>query len=70
MFIFSVKPTITQGPSAIQVLEGKASAMNCKVLGTPYPVSRITWLNNNAPIEVSTTANLITNLLLCINFWI
>ncbi|XP_064621209.1 inactive tyrosine-protein kinase 7-like isoform X2 [Lineus longissimus] len=49
--VVSVKPTITQGPSAVTVLEGKTAQMNCKVLGTPYPVSRIIWLNNNSPLE-------------------
>ncbi|XP_074645987.1 inactive tyrosine-protein kinase 7-like [Tubulanus polymorphus] len=47
----SVAPVIVIGPKPSFVLEGQSASMSCKIQGSRYPVTRITWIKNGIHLE-------------------
>ena len=52
-FTVSVPPTISTPPLSERVTEGDTGQFVCKVQGTPYPVTRVSWLKEDKPVDVS-----------------
>ncbi|XP_067682833.1 inactive tyrosine-protein kinase 7-like [Haliotis asinina] len=50
--MISVPPYISRSPQPKEVEEDEGVDFNCQVVGTPYPVTTITWLKDNSPIHV------------------
>ena len=49
----SVAPKIEYPPLSERKEEGQSVQFQCKVEGTPYPVTTIKWRRENDPIDVS-----------------
>lgn len=53
LLIFSVPPVLIRPPMSIRVTEGDSASFECKVTGTPFPVTKVSWTFDGNPIEVS-----------------
>lgn len=52
--LFAVPPEITRPPLSIRRLEGDDAEFDCQMRGTPYPTTRILWMKEAKPLDVST----------------
>lgn len=48
--IVSVPPIISRAPQPASVEEDGEVTMSCQVVGTQYPVTRVTWSKDSVPL--------------------
>ena len=56
----SVEPEIVRGPLSERVMEDEMAMFDCRVVGTAYPVTQITWRKIGSAIDVSNHGNSVT----------
>jgi len=50
----AVAPKLSRPPLSDRVTEGESVQFDCRVIGTPYPVTSVSWTKAEQPIHVST----------------
>jgi len=49
----AVAPKLSRPPLSERVTEGQSVEFDCRVIGTPYPVTRVSWTKAEQPLHVS-----------------
>lgn len=50
---YVVAPKLSRPPLSERVTEGESVQFDCRVIGTPYPVTTISWTKSEQPLQVS-----------------
>jgi len=48
-----VSPKLSRPPLSERVTEGESVEFDCRVIGTPFPVTSISWTKSEQPLRVS-----------------
>jgi len=48
-----VSPKLSRPPLSERVTEGESVEFDCRVIGTPYPVTTVSWTKDQLPLRVS-----------------
>jgi len=48
-----VAPKLSRPPLSERVTEGESVEFDCRVIGTPFPVTTVSWTKSEQPLRVS-----------------